>query len=395
MTSQVLIVGAGPAGSMAAIRLAQQGVKDVLLIDRAQFPHTKPCASGLGPNALKVLDEVGMGARARQLGYPMQSLRLFTPGRREMRVNSQGAAVVLARRVFDQLLVDQAKEQGVEFRDGVPASSLVREGGRVVGVRAGAEELRARVVLVAGGANCSFSPDRRPRALICTLMGWWEGFPVEPGTMEMMFDRRLRPLYGWMFPESDSRVNIGPCVDSTDLFGRPRPRQLHIRELFQAFLDDYFADRLRHARQIGKLQGHPISHSVWVRDCAVPGALFLGEGARLVHNVTGEGIFQAMQSGLWAADAARQVLIEGRDEHSAWRRYTWKLRARFTPGFALGYGVRAALPVPTLDLVARLHGSERLRRLASTFVGSALAGAKLHERAAVEADIIPESRSQP
>ena len=80
MTSQVLIVGAGPAGAMAAIRLAQQGVKDVLLIDRAQFPHTKPCASGLGPNALKVLDEVGLGARARQQGYPMQSLRLFTPG---------------------------------------------------------------------------------------------------------------------------------------------------------------------------------------------------------------------------------------------------------------------------------------------------------------------------
>lgn len=377
-THEVVVVGAGPGGAMAAIRLAELGVRDVLLVDRDRFPRVKPCASGLGPNALKVLDQVGLGAQVRREAYPLSCLRLVTPGRREMLVPSQGAAVVYERAKLDSALAKAAVERGVTFRDGCAVTGLIEEGGRVVGVKAGAEELRARVVLVASGANCTFASDRRPRRIIATMISYWEGFPIEPGKVEMFWDKRIAPLYGWLFPESDTRVNIGVCVDSVGAFGRKRFNDL--RALYRELLDDYFGDRLRQARQVGEWKSHPISHTVWVKDVARPGALYLGEAARLVHNATGEGIFQAMQSGLFAADAVRDVLVDGMVEERAWRHYTRNLRVRFTVPFALGYLVRGALGSPLLDVVARLHNSPTVRKVAGSAIATALSGAKVSGR---------------
>ncbi len=378
-TQRVVVVGAGPGGAMAAIRLAELGVREVLLVDRDRFPRVKPCASGLGPNALKVLDQVGLGAQVRRESYPVNCLRLITPGRREMLLPSEGAAVVCERQKLDAMLVKAATERGVSFRDGVAVTGLIEEGGRVVGVRAGEEELRAQAVLVASGANCTFAADARPRRIIATMMSWWEGFPIEPGRMEMFFDKRISPLYGWLFPESDRRVNIGVCVDAVDASGRKRFQNL--RALYQELLDDYFGPRLRQARQIGEWRSHPISHTVWVKDVARPGVLYLGEAARLVHNATGEGIFQAMQSGLYAAQAVRDVLVDGLDEERAWRHYTRNLRVRFTAPFALGYLVRGAIATPLLDVVARLHNSPTVRKVAGTVIATALSGAKVSGRA--------------
>jgi len=298
-----------------------------------------------------------------------------------MLLPSEGAAVVLERQKLDSMLVKAAVDRGVTFRDEVAVTGLICEAGRVVGVQAGSEELRAQVVLVANGANCTFAADRRPRRIIATMMSWWEGFAFEPGRMEMFFDKRIRPLYGWLFPESEKRVNIGVCVDSVDARGRRRFGNL--RALYQELLDDYFGDRLAKARQVGEWRSHPISHTVWVKDVARPGALYLGEAARLVHNATGEGIFQAMQSGLYAADAVRAALVDGMAEERAWRRYTQTLRLRFTAPFALGWAVRGALSTPLLDVVARLHASPTVRKVAGTVIAAALSGAKVSGRAQV------------
>src|SRR5437773_1403803 len=174
MKTTAVIIGAGPGGAAAAVRLAQRGVRDVVLVDKDRFPRDKTCGSALSPNGLKVA--------------------------------------------------------GVRGKDG---------------------ELRADYVIAADGAHSMFSTDPRPRRTISTLMGWWEGMPFAPGTMEMIFDKQLSPLYGWMFPETDARVNIGICMDGEDKDGRKTER--NVRDVFARFLDDHFRDRLRGARQIGKL----------------------------------------------------------------------------------------------------------------------------------------------
>jgi geranylgeranyl reductase family protein len=372
-----VIIGAGPGGAAAAVRLAQRGVRDILLVDKDQFPREKTCGSALSPNGVKLIDSLGVGAEVRRLGYLIRALKVVTPGNREMRLETEQAAIVLLRKHFDNLLVEEARRLGVEFTGGFRVSELVREGGRVVGVRGKDAEVRADYVLCADGAHSIFSHDPRPKRTISTLMGWWDGFAFEPHTMEMIFDRNLSPLYGWLFPESETRVNIGICMDGEGPDGRKTTR--NVREVFERFLSDHFAERLVGARQVGKWKGHPISYTTWIRDLGGDGMLYLGEGGRMTHNATGEGIYQAMQSGVYAAEAVADVLA-GADEAQAISRYTWRCRQRFTLGFAMGHVVRAALRTPLFDGLAMAYNSPTVRKVATWAVGSALAGSKLQAR---------------
>lgn len=378
MRKTAVIIGAGPGGAAAAVRLAQRGVRDVVLVDKDRFPREKTCGSALSPNGLAIAEELGIGGEVKRLGYHIHSLRLVTPGNREMHLTTrEGAAVVLLRKHFDNLLVERAQALGVEFRSGFRASELVREGGRAVGVRGKDGEIRADYVLAADGAHSIFSFDPRPKHTISTLMGWWEGMQFAPGTMDMIFDKNLSPLYGWMFPETETRVNIGICMDGEGPDGRKTER--NVRDVFARFLDEHYRERLVGTRQIGKLKGHPISYTTWIRDCTGDGVLYLGESARITHNATGEGIFQAMQSGIYAADAVADVVAGRATEKRAWSRYTWQCRQRFTFGFVMGHVLRGALKTPLFDAIALAYNSPAVKRVATWALGSALAGSTLTE----------------
>jgi geranylgeranyl reductase family protein len=387
MPRRVIIVGAGPGGTAAAIRLASRGVQEVLLLDRDVFPRDKTCGSALSPNGVRLARELGIGAEIAQRGYPIRALRLKTPGGREMHLASEEAAVILLRRDFDHLLLERARSQGVTFEGGVRVTGVIEERGRVVGVRTRDSELRADYVLCADGAHSIFSRDPRPRRTISTLMGWWEGVAFEPNTLEMVFDRQLAPLYGWLFPETPTRVNIGICLDGELADGSKQPR--NVRHVFERFLDDHFRARLSGAQPVGRWKGHPISYTYWIDHCASPGALFLGEAARITHNATGEGIYHAMQSGMYAADTLADVITGTVPEAQAFRRYTWTCRRRFTTGFAMGQVMRTAFRTPLLDTVATLYNSPVIRRAVNQVLGSALAGSQISSREAAHAAPAP------
>jgi len=175
-----------------------------------------------------------------------------------------------------------------------------------------------------------------------------------------------------MFPETATRVNIGLCMDAQDEDGRLIQRDL--RSTFEEFLGDHYREALRPAQQVGKLKGHPIVFTTWVANCTAPGALWVGEAARVTHHATGEGISQAMQSGIYAAQAVMSVLRGERSERAAWRRYLWGHRRRFTAGFLAGHLLRAVVSSSLLDAIARAYNSSSGQRLIERLLGSALTG---------------------
>jgi len=225
------------------------------------------------------------------------------------------------------------------------------------------------------------------------LMGWWEGPDFEQGRLDMVFDPELSPLYGWLFPETATRVNIGICVDAQDEYGRKVPRDL--RATFRRFLDRHFAQELRTARQIGALKGHPIVHTTWIASVSRPGALLLGEAARLTHHGTGEGISQAMQSGVYAAEAVARVVRGELSEAAARRGYLRTLRRRFTPEFAAGHVLRNLVSSGMLDRLARTYNSESFQRAIHWIVGAALTGSTTQEAPAAYGQPTHEGAERP
>ena len=354
----VLVVGAGPAGSAAALRLAQQGVKDVVLVDVHDFPRDKTCGSGLSPRAIKLLRSLDVWRAIEPIAYPIVGLHLVTPGGQVADLADPGEeshAAICLRRDMDFEIHKAALAAGVRFLPGFRATEPLVRDGRWLGMKAAdGRSVRARYTIVANGAHSQFTDNTSAKKMIHTIMGWWEDVEFRPHYIEMYYDPMLAPYYGWLFPESPNRVNIGITYPDDD-------KNKNARALFQNFLDKYFADRLPAGRQIGKLKGHPILYSYRLGRLARPGRIIIGEAGRMTHPATGEGIYQGMQSGVFAADALRDILLAGSSETTALATYELKCSRTFLPSFWAGGLFRGVIQTPAVDWVVRFGNLPRVR----------------------------------
>ncbi len=301
----VLIVGAGPGGSAAALSCLQQGFSSVLLLDRAPFPRHKTCGSGLSPRLRHALNRfnIGLWGRIEPLAYPIKAARFISQNGNETTLGGPYTAAVLNRADLDQLLANTASQHGAIFRDHTRVKSLIEQNGRVVGVTTSTgEHITATHTILANGAkNALTHLDPRPKRTLQTCVAWFKNVPHPPNTLDMVYDPAVSPHYAWLFPETADRVNIGLCIDQDKLQGS-------IRDLFKTILDKYWGEQIKDAEQIGDWQGHPILCTDTIEHHAPPGVLLVGEANRLVNIATGEGISYAVESG-WAAG---QILGQAR-----------------------------------------------------------------------------------
>jgi menaquinone-9 beta-reductase len=150
MMWDAIVIGAGPAGSVAAREIARRGRK-TLLIDKATFPRAKVCGGCLNGRALQTLADLGLGGLPGRLGaVPLDRVRLIAGGRSA--TVALPAGMGLSREAFDPALIAEAVAAGAEFRPGT-AAVLGESEERARVVRLGGEEVRADVVIVATGLN--------------------------------------------------------------------------------------------------------------------------------------------------------------------------------------------------------------------------------------------------
>jgi geranylgeranyl reductase family protein len=315
---EVLVVGAGPAGSACAQMLARAGF-DAVLCDQHDFPRDKVCGDGLIPDAhralarLGVLDEVLAHARsARHVGcIAPHGGRVEVPAR----------LAVLPRRELDDIVRRAALAAGARWL--APArfdAPLFDAGGRVVGARlrlAGGSlhELRARWTVLATGAAtvpliaAGVCMRRAPSGF--ALRGYVknEAMATRIAGLEVVWHRALRRGYGWIFPCGAGMFNVG--VGLTHGEGRAAMPDLNLRELFAAFTRLHAPARelLQGGTQLGALKGAPLRCSLEGARWSRPGLLVAGEAAGSTYLFTGEGIGKALETGMLAAEA----LVDGRE----------------------------------------------------------------------------------
>lgn len=347
--ADVVIVGAGPAGTAMAARLGQLGVGHVTLLDKHDFPRDKTCGSGISPKGIQVLRDLEVWDEVSKHAYKIEGLRLVTPQGRESYQSAGSAldAVVCQRRILDHLILKKALDGGVNFVPHFTAGKLIEEGGRVVGVTSkDGRAVRARLTIVAGGTHCKLVPQRRPRKIINAIMGWWDNVPFRSNFLEMIFDPETLPYYGWLFPESETRVNIGITYEDP---GGKR----NARELFARFLDRQYKDRLKNATQVGAWKGHPVAYSYHVEGLTSPGRFVIGESGLLTHPATAEGIYQGMRSGMLAAESVRDIIVRGIPENTAMREYERAIKSAFHLSFLGGGLFRTLVKTPLLDWLVK------------------------------------------
>jgi geranylgeranyl reductase family protein len=347
-SKRVVIVGAGPAGSAAAIALSNRRSVETVLLEAQTFPRRKPCGSGLSPWCLDELDAIGIGRAVRREAFPIRGARVAGSRGPIVELRGSAEAAVLLRERFDDLLAREAAARGADLRQGVRATSIVRDGGRLLGLETSAGKLEADALIVASGAQSRLTEAFRKGPRLHTVMAWFEGVEDVREQVELYFDGSVKPYYGWLFPESGRHVNIGICYAQ----GERGPNAL---ERFAAFREHRLSGRLRRATQIGRFVGHPILTSGRVQRLSEAATLVAGEAGHLVDPATAEGIYHALVSGRTAGEFLGDLLTENRAlTPEALAPYTGLVRQRIGARLRAGDWLLTAAKTPILDFALRL-----------------------------------------
>ncbi len=326
----VLIVGAGPAGSSAAYHLARQGT-DVLLLDRYTFPRDKSCGDAVMPPALEELALSGLSDQLRDqyssATYISTSL-YGLPASYEPVQPSEHFAVgyVVPRASFDALLCQHALQSGATWLDRVVIHSVERSnpayaiayglyGGRAL-------QLRARIVIAADGSGSRLARLLRqellqqnntapltapldPRTRYTAMRGYYSGIEDLKNGLEFYFRAEAGTYYYWIFPLHDGTANVGVIANMTQL----RAAHPNLKQSIKSFLQSAdLSNRTARSELQGKLHAAPIASGL--RDTALYGdhMLCAGDAAALVHPLSAEGISGALISGRLATETALTAL---------------------------------------------------------------------------------------
>jgi geranylgeranyl reductase family protein len=290
-----LVVGAGPAGSTAAYRLADAGAR-VLLVDRARFPRDKACGGGLTARALRHLPVSVEPVVEQEVDVVEVGLR---HRRRFERRSADPLFLMTQRRRLDHYLVERAAEAGADFRDGVRVEGL--EVGDEVRATVAGQPVRAEALVAADGANGTTA--RAAGLDVAPLNGVaYEGNIDYGAAPRGRYARRLvievgtvPGGYGWVFPKAD-HVNVG--VGGWQSEG-PRLRA-HLRRLLDAHgLPEAAVRELRGHRLPLRRPGSPLARGR---------VLLVGDAAGLVDPLSGDGMYEAFVSSRLAAEAILDLL---------------------------------------------------------------------------------------
>ena len=370
---EVVIVGAGPAGSIAATVLAKQGCR-VLLVDKAEFPRDKVCGDSVGWNSIRLLSELGLSLESRipEL-YSCGRARGISPsgyvyqGSFPQKDGHYQHGYVIPRKHFDHSLWEFALQQGAEFERSRVTEPII-ERGRVCGVRSTingkAVEHQARITIAADGANSVIARCLRPdeasaRHYAVAMRAYFGGLQGVDDCVEFYFNQTDLPGYGWVFPLGEAVANIGIAL-RLDTY---RKSGESLRQAFGRFLrDPRLVEKLAKATPIGEARGCLLPLASQPLRRAYDGALLVGDAGAFVSPLTGGGIYNAMETGRIAAEVALEALQGNDCSLEELRKFEVRWRGVIGRRLRVEAMAQRLLSWPgVLDLIIRQMGrSERL-----------------------------------
>jgi flavin-dependent dehydrogenase len=379
-----IIVGGGPAGASAGIRLAASGAR-VLLAERERFPRDKLCGEFISPECLGHFERLGVsGAMSRAGGARVSETVFYAPSGRGVSVPSawfggrEGDALGLSRAEMDARLLARAREAGVCVFEGAALASLLVEGTSVRGVRLYAEggevrEFRARVTLDATGRHRAVvrraerelgrevDERREGRASLVAFKAHLEGARGAEGVCEIYF---YAGGYGGLSPVEKGLSNLCFITRAEDVRAAASDPERVLREVL--FKNRRAAEALKEAKAKTRWLGVSLEGFGRHEPAPFEGLLAVGDAAAFIDPFTGSGMLMALEGGELAARAVSNWLARGGSEFDEIARdYRRAYAERFDARLRLCGLLRRAALAPTalaeVSVVA-LNASAALRR---------------------------------
>lgn len=303
--TDLLVVGAGPAGVAAALTAQARGL-DVVLVDKAVFPRDKTCGDGLTTSALRLLERLGVDVPALPGYASVRETVLVSPSGREVQLPLPGDGEhsgVLPRLDLDAALVQRARDAGVSVHEEAVLVALDEHRDGMCARFGDGSTVETAYVTAADGQWSAVRRLRSPGAP--ADLGTWHAFRqyfrgVDDARQWVLFERDLLPGYAWVFPLPGGRANVG--------LGVLRGANSDGKALGAIWRDVITRPRLRrvlgaHAEPEGAQRAWPIPAAFASARLADGRVLYAGDAAGVVDPMTGEGIAQALETGMLAADA--------------------------------------------------------------------------------------------
>ena len=303
----VIIVGAGPAGSIAAKTAAEHDLETLLMEKRAEIGNPVRCAEGVGKEGLKQF----IKPDKRWIAADVKGARIYSPGGIKIEMSEFGPEVgyVLERKIFDRELAKQAAKAGAEVMVRTRAIDLIKEDGFIRGVKAehlgGSLDIHADVVIGADGVEskvgrwAGINTNLKPNDIETCAQFLMTDVDIDPNHCEFYIGNQIAPGgYAWVFPKGKKEANIGLGISGSRA-------ELHPINYLKRFVERKYPEGKTIEMIVG---GVPVTVPT---KTTTNGLMLVGDAARMSDSLTGGGIIHAMKSGEIAAEVASMAVKAG------------------------------------------------------------------------------------
>jgi len=357
----VVIVGAGPSGSAAAIKLANSGLK-VALLDKARFPRDKTCGDALSVDVINQLAMLSpdLLAAFESMENKMASfgVKIFSPDHHSIDIpfiykGKKSYGYICPRLDFDNLLVNFAKNSiGIQLFENCLVTSIKTENEQAT-IETSMGTFVTRIVLGADGAHSVVSKFlgniKMDKDHYCAgLRIYYENVNSfhEENFIELHFFKEILPGYVWIFPLAGNRANVGIGVLSSVI----SRKKINLKETLAQLLKIHpdLKERFKDAKPLETVKGYGLPLGSKKRKLSGDHFILLGDAASLIDPFSGEGIANAIRSGRVAADHVMNCFRENNFSASFNKAYDQEIYRRMWKEFSISKRLMRATKYPRL-----------------------------------------------
>ncbi len=324
--TDVCILGAGPGGATTALFLASKGVRSVL-IDKAKFPRDKICGDALSGKVVSILNKLNpelvnqLSSSSIQVGS--YGVKFFAPNLKNIRIPfkkdypavGNAPSFISKRMDFDHFLIEQVKQQPlIQLIENTQFKYFKKINNEwLVGLNENEILFSTKLLIAADGAHSAFAREfgeiEVEHEHYCAgIRAYYKNVSGmdEDNFIELHFLDELLPGYFWIFPLPNGQANVGIGMRS-DIVSK---RKANLKKLLPQILEKYptLKERFKNAVLVDDVKGYGLPLGSKKRPISGNGYLLVGDAASLIDPFTGEGIGNAMLSGMVAADIAVKAI---------------------------------------------------------------------------------------